>query len=118
MYWDIDITPDEEDEITRKIAEKIHNYGMDIPSILLMESMKPLTYIGSQMGRVVISPFLPIFGHEIGLTGEKLLRFFEKSANVEKILNHLEKLSREENQPYKKDEESRREKKGWRRFLP
>ena len=120
MYWDVEVTSEEEEELIRKIAEKMHSYGMDVPAIILLESVKPLTYIGSQMGRVFVSPFLPIFGDEIGLTGEKLLRVFEKRENVEKILNHLEEMSREEERKKseKKSEESEQEKKGWRRFLP
>lgn len=62
LYWDDEITPDEEEEMIRKIAEKVHEYGMDVPVILFLESVKPLSYIGSQMGRMFVSPFLPILG--------------------------------------------------------
>ena len=77
LYWDIEITPEEEDEIIKKIAERMHKYGMNVPAILLLETFKPLSYIGSQMGFFFISPFLPIFGEEIGLTGNKLLKLLE-----------------------------------------
>lgn len=105
LYWDVEVSPEE--ELIRKIAEKVHDYGMEVPGILFLESVKPLTYIGSQMGRVFVSPFLPILGDEIGMTGEKLMRVFEKRENVEKILSRLEELADKEKrkQPEEKDKE-------------
>lgn len=50
MYWDLEITPEDEEEMIRNIAEKIHKYGMEVAAILFIESVRPLTYIGAQMG--------------------------------------------------------------------
>lgn len=97
MYWDVEVTSEEEDEVIRKIAEKAHNYGMDTITILFLHSIKPLTYVGSQMGRFIISPFLPFFGNEIGLTGEKILQVFQKRENVEKLIEAMEELTKDEN---------------------
>lgn len=131
MYWDYEITPEEEEEMIRKIAEKIHQYGMEVATILMVESLKPLTWIGSQMGRFFINPFLPAFGDEIGMTGEKFFQVFEKRENVEKLIVALEELAAEEQGKTKPegepklDEETQaaeseeaQKKKGWRRFLP
>ena len=97
MYWEVEITPEEEEELIRKIAEKVHNYGMDTPTILFLHSIKPLSYVGSQMGRFILSPFLLFFGEEIGLTGEKLFQMLAKRENVEKIIEKIEELTRDEN---------------------
>lgn len=121
MYWDDEINSEEKDEIIRKIAERVHGYGMDVPAILFLESVKPLSYIGSQMGRMFVSPFLPIFGDDISLAGDKLLQVFENRESVEEILSHLEELTNEENQntmEEKENEELGPRKEGWRRFLP
>ena len=131
MYWDIEVTPEDEAEMIRKIAEKMHSYGMDVPAILFLETVKPLTYIGSQMGRFFVSPFLPVFGEEIGLSGEKLLRIFEKRENVEKLIKAVEELTREEEEQKKAEKAKKLEKKsaetetgevpkkkGWWHFLP
>ena len=131
MYWDYEITPEEEEEMIRKIAERIHKYGMEVATILMVESLKPLTFVGTQMGRFFINPFLPAFGDEIGMTGEKFFQVFEKRENVEKLLVALEELasgegkslneeteiSAEEESPAAESEEAP-PKKGWRRFLP
>ena len=120
MYWDTEVTPEEKEEIIRKIAEKMNSYGMNVPAVVFLESVKPITYISSQMGRFFIYPFLPVFGDEAGLTGEKLLQVFEKPENVEEIINHLEELSDEEKrmQAENEGETPKQVKKGWRRFLP
>jgi hypothetical protein len=130
MYLDVEVTPEDEEEMIRKIANTIHQYGMEVPAILMVESIKPLTWIGSQMGRVFLSPFLPAFGEDIGIGGEKFLQIFEKRENVEKLLDALEELAQEEEGRPKEEggasseeasaeePEETTEKKGWRRFLP
>lgn len=123
LFWDVEVTPEEADELIEKIAEKMHSYGMDVPAILLLETVKPLSFVGSQMGRLFISPFFPILGEETGLTGAKLLSLFEKRKNVEKILQRLEEISRK-NEALKESEKKKIEsaekpkKKDWRKLLP
>jgi len=127
----MEITSEDEEEMIRKIAERVHKYGMDVAAILMIESMKPLTYIGSQMGRFFVSPFLPAFGDELGMSGEKFLQVFERRENVEKLLNILEEMAKEEDRQKKEAKEAMKaekasaieaeetpRKKGWRRFLP
>jgi len=74
LYYDIEVTPEDEDEMIRKIAEKIHQYGLDVAAILMIESVKPLSFIGAQMGRFFVSPFLPALGENVGMSGEKLFQ--------------------------------------------
>jgi hypothetical protein len=131
LYWDVKVTPEDEDEMIRKIAEKVHNSGLDVAAILLIESVKPLAYLGTQMGRFFVSPFLPVFGEDIGISGEKLFQTFEKRENVEKLIRAVEKLNQEEKEKKKAEKAKRIEAKGaeagvevaskktgWRRFLP
>jgi hypothetical protein len=123
LHWDIEVTPKDEDEMIGKIALKIHQYGLDVAAILMLESVKPLSYIGSQMGLVFASPFLPFLGETVSITGEKFLKIFEKRENVEKLIKAVEDLTRKEKE-LKKAEKSKMaeggdpERKGWRRFLP
>jgi hypothetical protein len=130
MDLDFEITPEDEDEMIKNIANTIHKYGMDVAAILLIESIKPLSYIGAQMGRFFISPFLPAFSENLELGGEKFLQVFEKRENVEKLIVTIEELAKEEKakkeaeKQRKLEEKSSRElgevteKKGWRRYLP
>jgi hypothetical protein len=138
----VEVTPEEEEEILWKIARKVHQYGMEIPSIMFLESIKPLSFIGAQMGRFFLSPFLPAFGEDIGIGGEKVMLIFEKRGNVERLIKMVEKLAQEEKErkEAKKAEKKRKkiqaleqeqskgdspgekpeklQKKGWRRFIP
>ena len=113
-----------------KIAQKIHEYGIDVAAILMFESVKPLSHIGTQMGRLFISPLLPALGENFGISGEKLFQILEKHENVEKIIQTIEKLTQEEEERKKAEKskklEEKKEKmgkrrepvrKGWRRFL-
>lgn len=129
MYYDIDITTEEEDEMIDMIAKKIHAYKIDFVVTLMIESFKPMSYVGSQMGRFFISPLLPAFGENIGLGGEKLFQVIENRNNADKLIKAIKKLAQEEEnrektEKAKKLEEKRSEteesdnKRGWRRFLP
>lgn len=123
MFRNVEITSEEEDEVIEKVAEKVHNYGMEIVAILMLESIKPLSYIGGQMGRLFLSPYLPFFGENIGLKGEKFFKIFEKHENVEKLIASLEKKAEEKPEKAgEKDQSAETEdasaKRGWRRFLP
>lgn len=133
MYWDLEVTPEDEEEYIRKIAEAIHKYGMEVPAILFLESTKPLAYIGGQMGRFFVSPFLPVISEEVGIKGEKFFMIFEKRDNVEKLIQLVEEMSQKEKEKTpeeaksaaeargpsdEQEAEEKPEKKGWRRFLP
>ena len=131
MYWDIDVTSEDEDEMIRNIAHKIHEYGLDVAAILMIESVKPLSYIGGQMGRFFVSPFLPAFGENFGISGEKFFQIFEKRDNVEKLIKAVEDLKQEEEERKEAEKAEKLErksvetdtvvtydKKWWRRFLP
>jgi len=97
---------------------------MDAPAILMLESSKPLVFIGGQMGRFFISPFLPILGDNAGRGGEKFFTVFEKRENVEKLIKMLEDMSSEDSEAKRKEKKKKEEsekgipKRGWRRFFP
>lgn len=99
---DEELTEEEVDEIIRKTAEKIQQYGMETVAILTLESVKPLVYVGGEMSRLMISPFLPAFGSAVNELGENLINVFEERRNVEKLIVILEEMARGE---YVKKEE-------------
>ena len=99
---DEELTEEEVDEIIRKTAERIRQYGMETFAILTLESVKPLVYIGGEMSRLMISPFLPALGPKANELGENLINVFEERKNVEKLITILEEMARGE---YGKEEE-------------
>lgn len=115
MFRDIDVTPEEEEELIKKAAELVHKYGMEVAAIMLLESVKPLVYIGGQMGRFFLFPFIPFFGEKVTEGSEKFFTVFEKRENVEKLLKLVEEKAKEKETQVREETQP---KKGWRRFLP
>ena len=98
MYaWGDDDLPEEEvDRILQTIAKRIHAYGMDTAAIIALETVKPLSNLGTELSRMFFSPFLPILGPEYNLLGDKLMYVFQKRQNVEKLITVLEDMARED----------------------
>ncbi|RLI07567.1 hypothetical protein DRO24_02750 [Candidatus Bathyarchaeota archaeon] len=122
LFWeDLQLTEEDEEKVIRKTAEIIHRFGLDAAAILMIESIKPLAYIGGQMGRFLISPFLPAISEDLGRKGDIFLRVFEKRENVEKLLSLLEEMAKEEErrpQETFENDEKEHKKRGWRRLIP
>jgi hypothetical protein len=133
FFDETEMTEEEVDEILDKAAEKINKYGMDTVAILALESVKPLAYVGGEMSRMMISPFLAALGPDTDKLGEKLIYVFEDRRNLEKLIERLEEIERKKDrEKAKKKEEETAEKdseendrqdkpkkrKGWRDWLP
>ena len=122
MFEDVKLTPEEEEAMITNIAEEIHRRNLNEVAIIVIRSLEPLNYIGTQAGRLFVSPFLPAFGDSIGITGNKLMQIFEKSDNVKKLLDLLEEMAKKEADSkvddIKDPENKITIKKGWRRYFP
>jgi hypothetical protein len=126
LFWDSELSIEEEEELIQKIAQRVHKHKLNLPAMFVIETFKPLSYIGSQMGRFFISPYLLMFGEEMGMTGEKIITLFEKRENVDKLITAIDELQNEEIQKEKERKDKEREAKqkdkpqktGWRRFIP
>ena len=99
---DEELPEEEVDEMIRKIAERIQQYGMETVAILTLESVKPLVFIGGEMSRLIFSPFLPALGPNANELGENLINVFEERKNIEKLITILEEMARGE---YGKEED-------------
>lgn len=140
LYYDVEITPEIEAEYIEKVAQKIHEQEMETAAILLLESSKPLVWVGGEMGRFFITPFVPIISDKWGVTSEKFFLVFEKRDNIEKLLKRLEELAEEDDAKKRAEKEARKkaaqektkeaeaspaaegqpptDKKGWRKYVP
>ena len=149
MYpWgDMELSEEEVDEVLHAAAQKIRLYGMETVAILTLESLKPMVYVGGELSRVVLAPFLPALGPQYNMLGEKLIYVFENRQNIEKLIQILEQMGKgeytlpvkeqeaaqvgerlqeepAESPPPEKEEddggeeEKTGERTGWRRWLP
>lgn len=84
------LSEEENQALLEKAADEILKRKLQVPAILMLQSYKPLSYIGSQ-ATIVFAPFLvPYLGFENIRTLSKLL---ENRDNVERLTLILENRS-------------------------
>lgn len=87
QLWSEEMTQEETDALIEKAAIAIQSRGLGMPAVLLLESHKPLSFIGSQAA-ISFSPFLvPLFGFD---NVNNYSRLFSKRENVERLLERLD----------------------------
>ena len=129
---EIEVPEEEVDAIILETAKRIKKYGMEMPAIMALESLKPLAYVGGELTRLTLSPFFPMLGSNIDMWGEKVINVFEDRKNINKLILLLEKIPDEEAadpelaqeteetgaDPDDDEPETKNEETGWRRWLP
>ena len=115
-----ELTREQEEEVIRKTAKRIHNSGMGTAAIWFASTVKPLAHIGSSFGRVFIYPYLWIMKGDVSLWGDRFFTTFYDSENYEKLMNLLEEMDEEDKKKNKVEKEKNKSspKKNWRRLLP
>jgi len=120
-----DRSKEKEDEFVKKAYELISKYEMELPAVLLLESIKPLVWVGGGLARIALSPFMMFFWKD----GHALIDTFERRQNIEKLIKMIEDKHKEEEEAKKKEESKEGDetikdeapqkaaKKGWRRFF-
>lgn len=101
-------TPEDYEKLCRKIARKIVERDLTVPAVMFLESIKPVSFLGSQM-LVFANPVISL----IVQTGEyyRFVRMIEDRDNIEKLTVAIE----EENAAVSKlRREARRVRKGKR----
>ena len=76
----------EEDEIIENISDKIVEYGIDLPSIILLQSITPLSEVISGLFILPVSPVLDFFG----ISGYIAASFFQKRENLARLTKRIE----------------------------
>ncbi len=93
--------------LIEKLAQWIVSHRLETPAIMFLESMKPLSFIGSQMWLMYGVPMLGVAIDE-HLTSEFGL-LFENRENVEALICKVETLAREADK--KREEKKEKEEK-------
>lgn len=115
MFWD-EKTQEEQDDLIKTTVKFLEKYGMEVPAILFLESIKPLVSLGGQLGRYFLGPILPFIGER----EDAFIQTFEKHENIEKLIKMLEESKKEEKAVTVEREASEEEgrKSLWRRLFP
>jgi hypothetical protein len=87
----LEITPLQEASVT-KVTDFLVRFGMTTPALFTLETMRPLSYVGSQFMHI-LTPAVSTF-----LTSEawnEMADLLEDRRGMEYVLNRIEKADRE-----------------------
>ena len=100
---------EEDDELIEKVARKLVNMRLTVPAIFLLESSKPLAFLGGQL-LVFLEPFIQtLFNFK---QYQRFAFLMEDRENWERLLRRIEDLEEEMKQREKEEKRKKKEKKG------
>jgi hypothetical protein len=106
MYrYATELTPERAEYLIERLAKWIVSHRLETPAIMFLESIKPLTFIGSQMWLMYGVPMLGIVVDEHQSSEFGLL--FENRENLEALIRKIEILAREADKKRKEKEEKK-----------
>jgi len=100
-----ELSPERADYLIDKLANWIISHKLETPAILLLESVRPLSFIGSQMWLMYGVPLLGMVVDERESSEYGLL--FEDRENLEALIRKIETRAREADKRKKEREESK-----------
>jgi len=107
MFSDEELPTEEVDEVLGQIAEKIVDRELELFARFLLGMSWPLAFIGGQMGRVFLSPYLFVFGDRENNVSKKIF-IFEKKENIFKLISKIDELTEERYEEKKRKKEKDR----------
>jgi len=87
---EFDLTGEEEERLIQNIAKLIVNKGLEAPAILFLETVRPISFIASQLAIIALGPLQWLFE----LEGPKYTGLFMKRENLGRIIDRIEKLAK------------------------
>lgn len=82
-----EVTPEEEEEVIRKVYEVIRKKKLHVGALLFLRGFSPLAPLAGALGRFFLGPITPFMGHR----EEKYIWTLEKPENLKKLIEMLEK---------------------------
>lgn len=107
MFSDEELPPEEVDEVLGRIAGKIVDHELELFARFLLGMSWPLAFIGGQMGRVFLSPYLFVFGDMENNVSKKIF-IFEKKENILELISKIDELTEERYEEKKRKKEKDR----------
>ena len=80
---------DKENEFIEKAAKRIIELDIDIVAIFLLQTFKPLVFIGGELANFFLAPYLPLLDDN----GYDFINVFQKRENIEKLIKKIEEAS-------------------------
>lgn len=88
MPWS-EVTSERESELIDGLAKQVVDHGLEFPTNLFLEVIRPAAFIGSRLGLNYFAPFLELFG----ISGYEYSIIFEKEENIKRLIRRIEELS-------------------------
>jgi len=106
MYeYATELTPERTKQLIEKLAVLVVEHGLETPAVLFLESMKPVSFVGSQFFLMYGVPFFGLVLDERTTSEYGLL--FENRENVEALIKRIEELAREADKKKEKEKEEK-----------
>lgn len=84
---------EKEDALLRDLAQKVVRWGMSVPAVFMLEPMKPLNFVSSQM-LVGFGPFIDILYPQVDLLASAL----QKRESIDRLIEHIEDMEAKKKQ--------------------
>ncbi len=81
-----------EDDLAERIAQRVVGMGMGMISMVFLESLKPLSFIGSSIlvfGRPIMSVFFDADAYD------RFIALMEDRNNIDRLVDRIEQLQNE-----------------------
>ena len=98
------LSPERVDELVEKISQWTVKYKMEFPTIVFLQSIKPVGRFIGAMGVFYSSAYMG-FSPGFSQFGQEAVALLDNPDNIDKLLNRIEALTQEQDQ--KRDEERR-----------
>ncbi len=99
---------EEDEELVEKVARKLVNMRLTVPAIFMLESSKPLAFLGGQL-LVFLEPFIQtLFNFK---QYQRFAFLMENRENWERLLRKIEDTEEEVKQLEKEEKKTRKENK-------
>jgi hypothetical protein len=86
-------TPELAEAMIEKVAQKVHEYGMEVPAVFLLEASKPLALVAGSAVHVATPVLGAIFGNDDPFTD--FGNVISDRQMVEKLICRIEELAKE-----------------------
>lgn len=97
-----DLDPKLVEEIIEKIARAVSRAGMEMPAILLLSSITPLSWVGSQFGRALVAPLFGLISWDTMNKADLYFMIFEERGNIRRLIKRIEELAEASDQQKEK----------------
>jgi hypothetical protein len=105
-YVNLELTPERRKELIDKIATEVVKRGLETPAIMLLETFKPLSFIGAELAIFYLFPYIKAI--TTSPTVDEVTALFHDRSAVEDLIKRIEELVEIEKEKERAAKEARK----------